>query len=350
MDTESRTPNTGEAGGLRILSTGGPVKLNISSHSPERSAEGSKGSDLEEKEEDESCDNHAASPDSGHVMSPDPVLVPFTHPPVLVHENVKKSRSLSTEISPPVFHTPEQNGDTHTSPDEVFNGHNGSVIERSNTRLIRRRKTFPAKCRPTSTIDTTSSSSFTSSKIRTSIISHAPTYNTLRKEYTNVAGTPQIPSSALPVGSRLLSTRKGSISLPKRRMLPLSGAGSPVHAYMPKICVLKIVLAGGDLLVCHTAKAYMQLLSEEPNLFNGLDIRFYHVPLSMATGADWQTSERIPNSTGNGDGPETIVGYQLNTCGLDVNIGRYMSHLDSWYERNVALAIHHSLRLLPPVS
>ena len=308
--------------------------------------------------EEESCDSHSASPDSGHVMSPDPGI-PQTPPPVQ-NEHLKKRRSHSTEITPSTFHTLELNGDgSPNSSDEVFDvsspasssQESGEIPsqqttpsnrDRAKTAKFVRRKTVPAKLtrgRPMSTSTGTSS-------MRTSVISHTPSYGTSRKGYTNVAGTPQITMSAIPIGGHL-SHRRGSMALPQKKKVALVGAASPLHVSMPKVRVLKIVLSGNDLLVCHTAKAYAYLMSEEPNLFLGLDVRFYHVPLSTASSADWQIPERNQNATG--DMADSIL-EQPNTCGLDVNIGRYMSHLDSWYERNITLTVHHTLRLLPSVS
>ena len=344
----SRTPLINHlTGGKEASEAGGLDTLVVQSNGHCKEEE-------EEEEDVESCDNHVASPDSGHVMSPDPVTS-FSPPPMLSEEetHVKKRRSLSTEIAPSPFHSQDQNGDTTTrsqnSSDEVFNqtpnSHGSSSSDQSpqmrgRGKLIRR-KTVPAKLHPPS-------SSPRNRGTRTSIISHAPSYGTSRKGYHNIAGTPTVPSSAIPLGSRILSTRTGSMSLPKKKnKVALGGAGSPIHDNSPKYRVLKIILAGSDQLVCHTAKAYAYFLAEEPNLLTGLDVRFYHVPLSTASTADWLVPER--SAIAGRDSPEAVVGEPANTCGCDVNIGRYMSHLDSWYERNVALAVHHSLRLLPPI-
>ena len=310
--------------------------------------------------EEGSCDSHSASPDSGHVMSPDPGI-PQTPPPDAQNEQPKKrERSHSTEITSSTFQALELNGDgSPNSSDEVFDAsspasssqESGEIPsqritptnrERAQTAKIVRRKTVPAKLNRNRPISTMTGSSST----RTSVISHAPSYGTSRKGYTNVAGTPQITLSAVPIGNHF-SCRRGSMAIPQKKKVPLAGAASPLHSSMPKVRVLKIVLTGNDLLVCHTAKAYAYLMAEEPNLFVGLDVRFYHVPLSVASSADWQFPERNQNSAG--DTSEVIL-EQLNNCGLDVNIGRYMAHLDSWYERNIALAVHHTLRLLPSVS
>ena len=353
MDTESSRATTtdlplrGGEGGGREVGTAGNAVVQTNGHCEEE----------EEEEEEESCDNHVASPDSGHVTSPDPASS-FSPPPALDEMlHIKKKRSNSTEIAPSSLHSREQNGD-QSSPnlsDEVFNqstNKQGSPSSsdqsspqgqgRGETARLIRRKTVPAKLHP--------QSSPRNRGTRTSVISHAPSYGTSRKGYTNVAGTPTIPLSAVPLGSKLLSVRRGSMSLPKKKkMVPLVGTGSPIHTNSPKLRVLKVVLAGNDQLVCHAGKAYAHLLTEEPNLLSGLDVRFYHVPLSAATTADWSIPER--NTATNGrDSPDTLVGEQPNSCGFDVCIGRYMSHLDSWYERNVALAVHHSLRLLPPIT
>ena len=350
MDSEVAKPTVGEEGG-KIK--GGRVNCDP------QEAQSNRQEEVEKGEGEESGDSHAASPDSGHVMSPD-LVTPVTPPPVL-NERVKKCRSQSTEISLTTFQTQELNGDgSPNSSDEVFDTSSSQAssqessdlqscnsqqtpskaISRSQTLLIRR-KTVPSNIhRPMSTVGGTSLKSN-----GTSIISHAPSYGTSRKGYTNVAGTPQI-SLSIPIGSlKLLSGRRPSMALPRKKKIPLAGAGSPAHSSLPRLRVLKIVLSGNDLLVCHTAKAYAYLLVEEPNLFVGLDIRFYHVPLSTASGADWQTRE-LNSAT---DTLDAML-EQPNACGSDVNIGRYMSHLDSWYERNVALAVHHSLRLIPAVS
>lgn len=308
-------------------------------------------------EGEESCDSHAASPDSGHVMSPDPVTPP------LVPNGKNKRRSFSTELDSSRFQAPELNGDgSQHSSDEVFDvssqvssSQESSDIPplhrhrtspkthprgRAGTAKLIRRQTVPANLtRPKSAVG--------DAPMSPSVISPAPSYGTSRRHFTNIAGTPKINVSAIPLSSLRLSCRRGTMTLPQPRKVPLAGAASPLHNTMPKVRVLKIVLAGSDLLVCHMAKAYAYLLMEEPNLFVGLDVRFYHVPLSTASGADWQSPDRI--QTPSLDTPNAHL-EQVKTCGSDVNIGRYMSHLDSWYERNVALAVHHSLRLIPPVS
>ena len=131
---------------------------------------------------------------------------------------------------------------------------------------------------------------------------------------------------------------------------------SPTHKSNLKL--VKVVLAGNDILVGHAAKAYSYLRCEEPNLLNGLDVRFYYVPLSRASlihslNSDSSTptfpsSSSSPSATPS-DLPEPLF-EQINTSGNDVHIGRFLAHMDSWYERNVMIATHHLLRLVPCVS
>ncbi len=121
--------------------------------------------------------------------------------------------------------------------------------------------------------------------------------------------------------------------------------------------LVKILLAGNDMLVSHAAKAYAHLQIEEPNLLSGMELRFYHIPLSRASLLHSQFPELAQATSminqaqvqGNLELPEPMF-EQVNLSGNDVHIGRYLSHLDSWYERNLMMAIHHLLRLLPSVS
>ena len=114
--------------------------------------------------------------------------------------------------------------------------------------------------------------------------------------------------------------------------------------------LIKIVLAGNDILVSHAAKAYCYLRCEEPNLLNGLDVRFYHVPLSRASLIHTPNADSSsPGVQPTPDLPEPMS-EQIDNSGNDVHIGRFLSNMDSWYERNVMLATHHLLRLVPSVS
>lgn len=141
--------------------------------------------------------------------------------------------------------------------------------------------------------------------------------------------------------------------------------------------VIKILLAGNDRLLSNAAKAYAHLQVEEPNLVSSLDLRFYYVPLSRASLLYSQhpelalrsslPSQMSMSSGGGGVGgggsssalplssgasfelPEPMF-EQIDLSGNDVHIGRFLGHMDSWYERNLMMAVHHLLRLLPSVS
>ena len=126
--------------------------------------------------------------------------------------------------------------------------------------------------------------------------------------------------------------------------------------------LVKVLLTGNDNLVSHVAKAYAHLRLGEPNLLSGMELRFYHVPLSRASLIHTQFSDLARSSlagqhggggggggAGTSDLPEPMF-EQINLSGNDVHIGRFMAHMDSWYERNVMMAVHHLLRLIPSVS
>ena len=117
--------------------------------------------------------------------------------------------------------------------------------------------------------------------------------------------------------------------------------------YKPNLKLLKIVLTGNDILVSHAAKAYAYLRIEEANLFAGLEVRFYHVPLSQVS----TTYGQLPGigTHSHADLPEPML-EPVDRDGSDIHIGRFLGHMDSWYERNVMQTVHHILRLLPPVS
>ena len=115
---------------------------------------------------------------------------------------------------------------------------------------------------------------------------------------------------------------------------------------------VKILLAGDDTCLSNTAKAYAHLRTKEPNLFNNLDIEFFYIPLSKAVigGSGDQGGSSSWSSSGSLDLPEPACEQGGDENGQDVMIGHYMSHVDSWYEQNVMLAVHNSLRLLMNVS
>ena len=112
-----------------------------------------------------------------------------------------------------------------------------------------------------------------------------------------------------------------------------------------RVKIVKLVLAGDDNLVGNAARAFAQLRTQEPNLFLNLDVQFFHVPLTEAvprsSSKHASASGDLPEPANEGDGREG---------GDDVQLGRYLGHMDSWYERNVTLAVYNTLRLLPSVS
>ena len=177
----------------------------------------------------------------------------------------------------------------------------------------------------------------------------------LRRYPSMSGGTPPTRSMSIssnPLNSLRTQLKRKSTSYNlsvKRRSRKESASTvlSPTHR--PNLKLVKIVLAGNDIMVSHAAKAYAHLRMDEPNLFSGLDIRFYHVPLSRAStlyGIDMGGASSPPEHP---DLPEPMM-EQFNTSGNDVNIGRFLAHMDSWYERNLMIATHHLLRLLPAVS
>ena len=111
---------------------------------------------------------------------------------------------------------------------------------------------------------------------------------------------------------------------------------------------VKILLAGDDYCVSNMAKAYAHLHIKEPNLFSSLDIEFLYIPLSKAViGSGDQTPSTVGGVM---DLPESGCDMGGEESGRDVLIGQYLSHVDSWYEQNVMLAVHNSLRILMNVS
>ena len=154
-----------------------------------------------------------------------------------------------------------------------------------------------------------------------------------------------------PLGSGRVKIRANpSASISIKRKQRVSTANINGLSVSANLKLVKVVLAGNDILVSHAANAYCHLRRDEPNLFNGLDVRFYHIPLSRASlihGLNSEPAYSAPSSTS--DLPEPLF-EQINNSGNDVHIGRFLSHMDSWYERNVMLATHHLLRLVPSVS
>ena len=147
-----------------------------------------------------------------------------------------------------------------------------------------------------------------------------------------------------------LKRKSTSYSLSVKSRSRKASVLSPTHK--PNLKLVKVVLAGNDILVSHAAKAYAHLRMEEPNLFSGLELRFYYVPLSRAStlyGIEMGGASFGSTPPKNPELPEPMMEH-IDTSGNDVHIGRFLAHMDSWYERNLMIAVHHLLRLLPFVS
>ena len=185
------------------------------------------------------------------------------------------------------------------------------------------------------------------------------------RRYTNVSGQPVVIRSSSVQGTRSTNTMNSVSSLKVKLRRNSSAQGHSVKrrvntrnnyftAGNPTTKLVKILLAGNDLLVSHTARAYAHLQMEEPNLLSGMELRFYHIPLSRASlfpesAQSTAMTNQMLGTSGNQDLPEPMF-EQLDNSGNDVHIGRFLAHMDSWYERNVMMAVHHLLRLLPSVS
>jgi len=176
------------------------------------------------------------------------------------------------------------------------------------------------------------------------------------KRYTNVSSAMSArPQSAnMQKGVKLRrNTSRASMTIPKKTRNRRSNQPAAIN---PATKVIKVVLAGNDFLVSHAAKAYAYLQVEEPNLLSGMELRFYHVPLSRASvihsrfpDAAYATNLMGTSSYLQGELPEPMS-EQIDFSGNDVHLGRFLSHMDSWYERNLMMAVHHLLRLIPSVS
>ena len=171
-------------------------------------------------------------------------------------------------------------------------------------------------------------------------------FGTSSQKYTGVR------SMSINPGSMRVKMRPNPSANPslRHKKVRKTSAGIVTPVQNPNLKILKIVLAGNDLLISHMAKAYAYLQLEEPNLLSGMEVRFYYIPLSRASVAHWQLHElSMASQLANGDLPEPML-EQLDMSGNDIHIGRFLAHMDSWYERNVMSTVHHTLRLLPSVS
>lgn len=93
----------------------------------------------------------------------------------------------------------------------------------------------------------------------------------------------------------------------------------------------------------------MSCRQNEPDLFSNLVVQFYYIPLTVSTftrGEDSSGSKRKDSSL-----PEYMLEHSQNSLvGEDVWLACYLSQFDSWYERNVLLAVNNTLRIIPAVS
>ena len=187
--------------------------------------------------------------------------------------------------------------------------------------------------------------------------SNAKRYTNASNQPTTVRSNSQSRLSGTIIGSNRVKMRRNS-SAPNRSIKRKTSSRTSVvsnSGSSPSTKLVKILLAGNDSLVTHAAKAFAHLQMEEPNLLSGIELKFYHIPLSRASQLHKQYPRLTQGSwTGNqtqgiGDLPEPMF-EQVDWSGNDIHLGRFLGHLDSWYERNVMMAIHHLLRLLPSVS
>lgn len=116
-----------------------------------------------------------------------------------------------------------------------------------------------------------------------------------------------------------------------------------------KVKMLKIILAGDDGIISGMAKAFAYLRVKEPTLFLNLNFDFYYVPLSRASSG-WAGSHSATPGAVLYEPPQPALEEGREELGNDIQVGRYLGHMDSWYEMNVMLAIHNTLGLIPDVS
>ena len=95
----------------------------------------------------------------------------------------------------------------------------------------------------------------------------------------------------------------------------------------------------------------MSCRQNEPDLFSNLVVQFYYVPLSVSTFTRGEGSSSGKSKKNDSALPEYMLEHSQNSLvGEDVWLACYLSQFDSWYERNVLLAVHNALRIIPAVS
>ncbi|XP_065188838.1 uncharacterized protein LOC135819539 isoform X2 [Sycon ciliatum] len=186
-----------------------------------------------------------------------------------------------------------------------------------------------------------------------------------------------------------MAAAKSSASLDKAENLPspslrkrssyseiLKRRGSHKAVMSRKNPIVKVMFAGDDRTVRLVSQAYVQLRRKFKFLFEGLDVKFYYVPLSSAGGGGGLVDTvpiqvggvaQLPrrfhlyegatiSSSRTAGTPELLTSLldlessgsdELPQNGGDVWFGRFLAHLDGWYERNLMLSVHGSLRVLP---
>jgi len=92
--------------------------------------------------------------------------------------------------------------------------------------------------------------------------------------------------------------------------------------------------------------------TKEPSLFAGVKILFYYVPMSEVSTATTASlsDRRLSESITDNLIQPLVDASQTALFGEDVWLGSFVGNKDSWYERNVMLATHNLLRVIPSVS
>ena len=91
---------------------------------------------------------------------------------------------------------------------------------------------------------------------------------------------------------------------------------------------------------------------KEPSLFAGMKMLFYYVPISEVSTATTTSLSGRRSSESSADNliQSLVDASQPALFGEDVWLGCFVGNKDSWYERNVMLATHNLLRIIPSVS
>ena len=110
----------------------------------------------------------------------------------------------------------------------------------------------------------------------------------------------------------------------------------------------------GDLLSKNMlfVNEFISCRIKEPSLFAGIKMLFYYVPMSEVSTATVASvsGRRLSESSADNLIQPLVDASQPALFGEDVWLGCFVSNKDSWYERNVMLATHNLLRIIPSVS